>query len=158
MRRIVQTVVLFLLGSGVAQADQWRFYIQYAREGQNPTAVYAPPEHLLGLPPTISVALTTGDAALFPIEPVDSRERFLEIVDREAGAVELLQAGDAKLDGLHPEGHETLKPGEVGHDGIEDVEARAGARHCDLSRSKKGVPTTGVEGAAISRICIRPAS
>jgi hypothetical protein len=68
VRRIVQTVVaLLLLWSGVARADQWLFYIEYAREGQSPTEVYAPPQHLLGLPPTIPHRLTSGDNSLFPL-------------------------------------------------------------------------------------------
>ena len=56
------------------------------------------------------------------------------------------------------ERHEALQPGEVGHDRIEQVEAVGRHGRHDRSRSKNGVPATGVEGAAMSRISIRPAS
>ena len=65
---------------------------------------------------------------------------------------------EAELDGLYAERDEALQPRDVRHDWVEDVEPAAKARHFGLSRSKNGVPATGVEGAAISRICIRPAS
>jgi hypothetical protein len=67
VRWIVETVVLVLFWTGVAHADRWQFYIAYAREGQSPTKVYAPPQHLLGLPPTIPFTPTTSDTSLFPL-------------------------------------------------------------------------------------------
>ncbi len=66
---------------------------------------------------------------------------------------------EAQLDGADAEGNQPLEPGEVRDDRIEQVEPAGSApwRH-DLSRSKNGVPATGVDGAAMSRISIRPAS
>src|SRR6185295_20002032 len=65
---------------------------------------------------------------------------------------------EAQLDRLYAERHQALEPGEIGHDRIEDVEAVGPARHHGRSRSKNGVPATGVDGAAMSRTSIRPAS
>ena len=65
---------------------------------------------------------------------------------------------EAQLDRLHAERHQALEPGEIGHDRVEDIEAAGLARHHGRSRSKNGVPATGVDGAAMSRTSIRPAS
>lgn len=68
MRRIVGAVMGLLVLASVARADQWKFWIEYARVGgQHPTDVYAPPEHLLGLPPTIGAPLADGEAPRFPL-------------------------------------------------------------------------------------------
>ncbi len=65
VRRILETAVLVLLCAGLAHAEQWKFFITYARAGQTATSVYAPPEHLLGLPPSIPFTLTTPGIAQF---------------------------------------------------------------------------------------------
>ena len=65
---------------------------------------------------------------------------------------------EAELDGAHAERHQPPEPGDIGHDRIEDVEAVRPRRHQGRSRSKNGVPATGVDGAAMSRTSIRPAS
>ena len=70
---------------------------------------------------------------------------------------------EAELDGLDAEGHEPLEPGEVRDDRVEDVDAVGADRHHFRShhfrlKSKNGVPATGVDGAAMSRTSISPAS
>src|SRR5690606_30562329 len=80
---------------------------------------------------------------------------------------------EPKLKGPHSQRHQPPQPVHVRDDGIEGVKpCRCRAirlkRHhlppacrgpvAEGSRSKNGVPATGVEGAAISRISIRPAS
>src|SRR5215470_15366512 len=63
---------------------------------------------------------------------------------------------EAQLNGLDPERHQAFQPIDIGNNGIEGVEGAGG--HQDLSRPKKGVPATGVDGVAVSRISISPAS
>src|SRR5215470_10347085 len=63
---------------------------------------------------------------------------------------------EAQLNGLDPERHQAFQPIDIRNNGIEGVEGAGG--HQDLSRPKKGVPATGVDGVAVSRIAISPAS
>src|SRR5262245_21866290 len=63
---------------------------------------------------------------------------------------------EPELNGLDPERHQASQPIDIGNNGIEGVEGAGG--HQDLSRPKKGVPATGVDGVAVSRISINPAS
>ena len=63
---------------------------------------------------------------------------------------------DAKLDELRALARDTGDPGGVGKDGIERIE-RAAAQET-RSILKNGVPATGVEGDAMSRGSISPAS
>jgi hypothetical protein len=70
---------------------------------------------------------------------------------------------DAELHELDAGGHKPGKPLRVGNDGIEGIEAEHGApkrsrRQEAWSILKNGVPATGVEGEAMSRGSINPAS
>ncbi len=68
---------------------------------------------------------------------------------------------DPELDGPDAQRQETGEPGRVRNDRVEHVEAlepdQLAHRRYSL-RSKNGVPATGVEGAAMSRVSISPAS
>jgi hypothetical protein len=67
VRRIIGAVAALLVLAGAARADQWKFFIEYSRIRQNPSDVYAPPEHLHGLPPAIFAPLPANEAGRFPI-------------------------------------------------------------------------------------------
>src|SRR5690606_4994518 len=64
---------------------------------------------------------------------------------------------DAQLNGADPKRHDAIEPSEVRHNWIEGIEPPT-CSHGRPPKSKNGVPATGVDGWAISRISINPAS
>ena len=65
---------------------------------------------------------------------------------------------DAQLHSLDAKRRKPRQPAAIGHDRIKAIEQRRPRRHALRSRSKNGVPATGVDGTAISRGGMMPAS
>ena len=97
--------------------------------------------------------------------PVVVDDQLAAVADADVQRLENLAADlgfarvlEPELNRPHAQRHQPPHPADVRHDRIEDIEARRHGAYSRVPGSKKGVPATGVEGRAISRISMRPAS